>query len=100
MGNTLPPAPALLLTARDWDYARATYRRLNEQLTHVRPYLPARDELRVQDWQVEFTGLQASSLAHALPAATKKQVSLLANWNSLFAPGSFCPATREPQPTR
>ncbi len=60
--------------ARDWDYAQATYRRLNDQLARVRPDLPARSELRIRAWQAEFTSLRASRTAKDLRAATKKPV--------------------------
>ncbi len=56
-------------TARDWDYARAAYARLNAELKRVRLDLPARDELRIRAWQVEFVGLQAQRTAHALQTA-------------------------------
>ncbi|MGI4872142.1 MAG: hypothetical protein ACRYFX_13330 [Janthinobacterium lividum] len=58
--------------ARDWDYAQATYRRLNEQLTRVHPDLPARQELRIRAWQAEFTALRARRTAKDFKAATKK----------------------------
>lgn len=58
--------------ARDWDYAQATYRRLNDQLAKVRLDLPARDELRIRAWQAEFTALRAQRTAKDLRAATKK----------------------------
>ncbi|WP_223652448.1 hypothetical protein [Hymenobacter psoromatis] len=58
--------------ARDWDYAQATYRRLNDQLARVRLDLPARDELRIRAWQAEFTTLRAQRTAKDLQAATKK----------------------------
>jgi hypothetical protein len=57
---------------RDWDYARATYQRLNEQLARVRLDLPARDEIRIRAWQAEFTALRARRGAKELKAATKK----------------------------
>ena len=58
---------------RDWDYARATYQRLNAELARVRLDLPARDELRIRAWQAEFKALQAGRTAKDLRAATKKQ---------------------------
>ncbi|MEJ7662237.1 MAG: hypothetical protein WKG07_23035 [Hymenobacter sp.] len=58
--------------ARDWDYAQATYRRLNDQLAKVRLDLPARDELRIRAWQAEFTALRAQRTAKDSRAATKK----------------------------
>ena len=57
---------------RDWDYAQATYRSLNEQLTRVRLDLPARNEVRIKAWQAEFTALRARRLAKELQTATKK----------------------------
>ncbi len=59
--------------ARDWDYAQATYRRLNTQLARIRLDLPARDELRIRAWQAEFATLRASRTAKDLQAATKKR---------------------------
>ncbi len=47
-------------TARDWDYANDTYRRLNAELARVRLDLPAKDELRIRAWQAEFKALQAN----------------------------------------
>jgi hypothetical protein len=58
--------------ARAWDYAQATYRRLNAQLAAIRLDLPARDELRIRAWQAEFTALRAKRTAKDLRAATKK----------------------------
>lgn len=57
---------------RDWDYAQATYRRLNDQLARVRLDLPARDELRIRAWQAEFKALRAKRTAKDLRTATKK----------------------------
>jgi len=57
---------------RDWDYAQATYRRLNDQLARVRLDLPARDELRIRAWQAEFKALRAKRTAADLRTATKK----------------------------
>ncbi len=57
--------------ARDWDYAQATYQRLNAALARVRLDLPARQELRVRAWQAEFTALRAQRTAQDLRAATK-----------------------------
>ena len=58
--------------ARDWDYAQATYRRLNAELARVRLDVPARDELRIRAWQTEFTALRAGRAAKDLRAATKR----------------------------
>lgn len=57
---------------RDWDYAQATYQRLNAQLARVRLDLPAREELRIRAWQAEFAALRAGRTAKDLRAATKK----------------------------
>jgi len=57
--------------ARDWDYAQATYQRLNAALARVRLDLPARQELRVRAWQAEFTALRAKRTAQDLRTATK-----------------------------
>lgn len=57
---------------RDWDYAQATYQRLNAQLARVRLDLPAREELRIRAWQAEFAALRASRTAEDLRTATKK----------------------------
>lgn len=56
--------------ARDWDYAQAVYRSLNDQLARIRLDLPARDELRIRAWQAEFTALRAKRTASDLRAAT------------------------------
>jgi len=57
---------------RDWDYAQATYQRLNAQLARVRLDLPAREEIRIRAWQAEFTALRAGRTAKDLRTATKK----------------------------
>jgi hypothetical protein len=57
---------------RDWDYAQATYQRLNAQLARVRLDLPAREEVRIRAWQAEFAALRASRTAKDLRTATKK----------------------------
>ena len=56
---------------RDWDYAQATYQRLNAQLARVRLDLPAREEMRIRAWQTEFVALRASRTAKDLRTATK-----------------------------
>ena len=58
-------------TDRDWDYARAIYQHLNDQLKQVRMDMPARDEVRVRARQAEFVSLQASHAAKDIQAATK-----------------------------
>jgi hypothetical protein len=57
-------------TARDWDYAADTYKRLNDELTRVRLDLPARDELRIRAWQAEFKALQANRTVKDLRTLT------------------------------
>jgi hypothetical protein len=60
-------------TDRDWDYARAVYQRLNDQLKQVRMDLPARDELRIRTRQAEFVALQAGHAAKGVSEASKEQ---------------------------
>jgi predicted small secreted protein len=60
-------------TDRDWDYARAVYQRLNDQLKQVRMDMPARDEVRVRARQAEFVSLQASRAVKGIDAATRQQ---------------------------
>ena len=60
-------------TDRDWDYARAVYQRLNDQLKQVRMDMPARDELRVRTRQAEFVSLQAGHAVNGIDAATRQQ---------------------------
>ena len=57
---------------RDWDYARAVYQRLNDQLKQVRMDMPARDELRVRTRQTEFVALQAGHTAKGISEANKQ----------------------------
>ncbi|UOR04562.1 hypothetical protein MUN82_16635 [Hymenobacter aerilatus] len=45
-------------TQRDWDYATAIYRRLNEQLRAVRLDVKGRDEIHIRALQTEFTALE------------------------------------------
>ncbi|HEX8657350.1 MAG TPA: hypothetical protein VF690_07450 [Hymenobacter sp.] len=58
-------------TDRDWDYARAVYQRLNDQLKQIRLDLPARDELRIRARQAEFVALQAGRAAKGISEANK-----------------------------
>lgn len=60
-------------TDRDWDYARALYQRLNDQLKQVRMDMPARDEVRVRAHQAEFMSLQAGHAVQGIDAATRRQ---------------------------
>ncbi|HEX8330769.1 MAG TPA: hypothetical protein VF629_24775 [Hymenobacter sp.] len=59
-------------TDRDWDYARAVYRRLNDQVKQIRMDLPARDEVRIRARQAEFVALQAGNTAKGINEATKQ----------------------------
>lgn len=59
-------------TDRDWDYARAVYKRLNDQLKQIRLDMPARDELRIRARQAEFVALQAGHTASGLKDAAKQ----------------------------
>ena len=60
-------------TDRDWDYARAIYQRLNDQVKQVRLDRPARDEVRVRARQAEFVSLQAGRVAKGIDDATRQQ---------------------------
>jgi hypothetical protein len=60
-------------TDRDWDYARAVYRRLNDQTKQVRLDIPAREEVRIRARQAEFVALQAGRTAEGLKEASKRQ---------------------------
>ena len=59
-------------TDREWDYARAVYKRLNDQLKQVRMELPARDEVRIRARQAEFVTLQAGHTAKGIRDATRE----------------------------
>ena len=59
-------------TDRDWDYARAVYQRLNDQLKQIRLDMPARYELPIRARQAEFVALQAGHAAKGISDATKK----------------------------
>ncbi len=60
-------------TDRDWDYARAVYRRLNDQVKQIRMDIPAREELRIRARQAEFVALQAGRTAEGISNAAKEQ---------------------------
>ncbi len=62
-------------TDRDWDYARAVYRRLNDQVKQIRMDLPARDEVRIRARQAEFVALQAGRTAEGIKAATQREAA-------------------------
>ena len=59
-------------TDRDWDYARAVYQRLNDQLKQIRMDMPARYELPIRARQAEFVALQAGHAAQGINAANKQ----------------------------
>jgi len=59
-------------TDRDWDYARAVYQRLNDQLKQIRLDLPARYELPIRARQAEFVALQAGHAAAGISEASKQ----------------------------
>ncbi|KUG09982.1 hypothetical protein [Solirubrum puertoriconensis] len=46
-------------TQRDWDYATAVFRQLNDRYRSLRLDLPARQEFRIKTLQTEFTALEA-----------------------------------------
>ncbi|AYA37807.1 hypothetical protein D3Y59_12575 [Hymenobacter oligotrophus] len=46
-------------TQRDWDYATAVFRQLNDQYRALRLDLPANQEFRIKALQTEFTALEA-----------------------------------------
>jgi len=60
-------------TDREWDYARAVYKRLNDQLKQIRMDMPARYELPIRARQAEFVSLQAGHAAKGISEATKQQ---------------------------
>ena len=59
-------------TDRDWDYARAVYQRLNDQLKQIRMDMPARYELPIRARQAEFVALQAGHAAQGINEANKQ----------------------------
>lgn len=59
-------------TDRDWDYARAVYQRLNDQLKQIRMDMPARYELPIRARQAEFVTLQASHAAKSIGELNNK----------------------------
>ena len=58
-------------TDRDWDYARAVYQRLNDQLKQIRLDIPARYELPIRARQAEFVALQAGHTVQGIGEATR-----------------------------
>ena len=59
-------------TDRDWDYARAVYQRLNDQLKQIRMDMPARYELPIRARQAEFVALQAGHAAQGINETNKR----------------------------
>ena len=59
-------------TDRDWDYARAVYQRLNDQLKQIRLDMPVRYELPIRARQAEFVALQAGHTAAGIGEATRQ----------------------------
>ncbi|WP_201977227.1 hypothetical protein [Hymenobacter rubidus] len=59
-------------TDRDWDYARAVYQRLNDQLKQIRMDMPARYELPIRARQAEFVALQAGHTAAGINETAKQ----------------------------
>ncbi|MBD2723013.1 hypothetical protein [Hymenobacter armeniacus] len=59
-------------TDRDWDYARAVYQRLNDQLKQIRMDMPTRYEVPIRARQAEFVALQAGHAAKGINEATKQ----------------------------
>ncbi|RYU78293.1 hypothetical protein [Hymenobacter persicinus] len=58
-------------TQRDWDYATAIYKRLNEQLKAIRLDVKGRDELHIRALQAEFTALETGRDVKDLGQAVK-----------------------------
>ena len=59
-------------TEREWDYARAVYKRLNDQLKQVRMDMPARYEIAIRARQAEFVTLQAGHTAQGISEASRQ----------------------------
>ncbi|MCR5887427.1 hypothetical protein LRS06_06455 [Hymenobacter sp. J193] len=59
-------------TQRDWDYASAIYKQLNERLKAIRLDLPARSELRIRALQAEFVTMETSRDVKDLGGAVKQ----------------------------
>ena len=60
-------------TDRDWDYARAVYQRLNDQLKQIRLDMPTRYELAIRARQAEFVAMQAGRTARDIEQAVKAE---------------------------
>jgi hypothetical protein len=58
-------------TQRDWDYATAISRRLNERFRAIRLDIKGRDELHIRALQTEFTALETSRDVKDLGQAVK-----------------------------
>ncbi|SHI38019.1 hypothetical protein SAMN02745146_0706 [Hymenobacter daecheongensis DSM 21074] len=59
-------------TQRDWDYATAIYKSLNERLRVIRLDVKGRAELHIRALQTEFTALETSRDVKDLGAAVKE----------------------------
>ncbi|WP_188557039.1 hypothetical protein [Hymenobacter glacieicola] len=59
-------------TQRDWDYATAISRRLNEQFRAIRLDIKGRDELHIRALQTEFTALETGRDVKDLGQAVKQ----------------------------
>ncbi|MBF9222908.1 hypothetical protein [Hymenobacter ruricola] len=60
-------------TDRDWDYARAVYQRLNDQLKQIRMDMPTRYEVPIRARQAEFVALQAGHAAKGINETAKQR---------------------------
>ena len=79
--STIEPAYTQLLrqvrarrrawTQRDWDYATAVYRRLNERFRAIRLDVKGRDELHIRALQAEFNALETGRDVQDLSKAVR-----------------------------
>ena len=60
-------------TQRDWDYATAIYRRLNEQFRALRLDVKGRDELHIRALQAEFNALETGRDVQDLSKAARNK---------------------------
>jgi hypothetical protein len=59
-------------TQRDWDYATAIYKQLNDRLKAIRLDVKGRDELHIRALQAEFTALETGRDVKDLGQAIKR----------------------------
>ncbi|TGE09568.1 hypothetical protein [Hymenobacter fodinae] len=59
-------------TQRDWDYATAISRRLNQQFRNIRLDIKGRDEIHIRALQTEFTALETGRDVKDLGQAVKQ----------------------------